>query len=177
MDNNKALAVTELKEHFLKAKAVFFADYKGLTVEQVNELRKRLRAQNVKVKVIKNNLARRAVKEANLGDEPNKLLDTVVGPTMAAFTFGDPAAVAKTVKKFAEENEAFGLKDSLLGSQRLTISNVNELSTLPSKEVLLAKMLGSLNAPVTNFVGVLAAVPRSLVQVLAAVENKKKSQA
>jgi large subunit ribosomal protein L10 len=96
---------------------------------------------------------------------------------MVAFTFGDPAAVAKTVKKFAEENEAFGLKDSLLGAQRLTTNHVIELSTLPSKEVLLAKMLGSLNAPVTNFVGVLAAVPRSLVQVLAAIENKKKSQA
>jgi large subunit ribosomal protein L10 len=64
---NKALAVAELKDNFLKSKAVFFADYKGLTVEQVTELRRRLRSQNVKVKVIKNNLARRAVEEAGLG--------------------------------------------------------------------------------------------------------------
>ena len=174
---DKTIAVAELKDCFSKAKAAFFADYKGLTVEQVNDLRKRLRAQNVSVKVVKNNLARLAVREAKLGDESEKLLDGVAGPTMVAFAYGDPAAAAKVVQKFVEENEAFTLKDSLLSTQRLSAKQVEELSKLPSREVLLAKMLGSLNAPVTNFVGVLAAVPRSLVQVLAAVEQKKKQQA
>jgi len=93
--SEKATSVAELKESFTKAKAAFFADYKGLTVEQVNDLRKRLRPHNVKVRVIKNNLARLAVKEAKLGEESEKLLDTVVGPTMVAFAYGDPAAAAK----------------------------------------------------------------------------------
>jgi len=172
----KSEAVAELRESFGKAKAAFFADYKGVTVEQMTELRKKLRPLNVQVKIIKNNLARLAVKEAKLGEGSEKLLDSVVGPTVVAFAYGDTAAAAKVIQKFADETDAFGLKDSLLGVARMSVQQVEELSKLPSKEVLLAKMLGSLNAPVTNFVGVLAAVPRSLVQVLAAVEQKKKQQ-
>lgn len=173
----KQVAIAELKDNFGRAKAAFFADYKGLTVEQVNALRKRLRPHKVEVKVVKNNLARIAVREAKLGDASEKLLDTVVGPTMVAFSYGDPAAAAKEIKKFAEENEVFGLKESLLSTQRLSTAQVEELSKLPGREVLLAKLLGQLNAPIQNFVGVLAAVPRSLVQVLAAIEDQKKKQA
>jgi len=175
--SDKALAVKDLQECFAKANGAFFADFKGLTVEQANDLRKRLRPHNVRVKVVKNNLARIAVKQAGLGDEPTKLLDTVAGPTMVAFAYGDPSAAAKVIQKFAEENEVFGLKESLLASQRLSTKQVEELSKLPSREVLLAKLLGQLNAPIQSFVGVLAAVPRSLVQVLAAIEEKKKKQA
>lgn len=169
-------SLKELTDSFTNAKAAFFADYKGLTVEQTNEFRKNLRLQKVKVKIVKNNIARLAVKNAKLGDNANKMLDTVVGPTMIAFVDGDPAAAAKIVQKFADDNEVFGLKDSLLGTQVLNAAEVKVLSKLPSKEVLLAKMLGTLNAPITNFVGVLAAVPRSLVQVLSAIEAKKKQQ-
>lgn len=175
--SDKVASIADLKDSFSKANAAFFADYKGLTVEQVNDLRKKLRTQQVQVKVVKNNLARIAVKEAGLGAEAEALLDTVVGPTMIAFAYGDAAAAAKVIQKFASENEVFGLKESLLSTQRLTAKQVEELSKLPSREVLLAKMLGSLNAPATNFVGVLAAVPRSLVQVLAAIEQKKTQQA
>jgi large subunit ribosomal protein L10 len=174
---DKATAVADLKDKFSRAKAAFFADYKGLTVEQVNVLRKQLRPHDVQVKVVKNNLARLAVREAKLGTQSEELIDTVVGPTMIAFAYGDPAAAAKVMQKFVEGNEVFNLKDSLLSAQRLSTKQVEELSKLPSREVLLAKLLGSLNAPVTNFVGVLAAVPRSLVQVLAAIEEKKKTQA
>lgn len=172
----KSEAIASLRDNFSKAKAAFFADFKGLTVEQMTELRKKLRPHNAKVKIIKNNLARLAVKEAKLGDASEKLLDTVAGPTMVAFAYGDAAAAAKIIQKFAEETEAFSLKESLLGVTRMSTQQVQELSKLPSREVLLAKMLGSLNAPITNFVGVLAAVPRSFVQVLAAIETKKKQQ-
>ncbi|MBI3555420.1 MAG: 50S ribosomal protein L10 [Deltaproteobacteria bacterium] len=174
---DKTSAVADLKKSFSESNAAFFADYKGLTVEQVNDLRRRLRPHKVRVKVIKNNLARLAVREAKMGEASEKLIDSVVGPTMVAFAYGDPAAAAKVVQKFVEENEVFGLKDSLLSAQRLTIKQVEELSKLPSRQVLLAKLLGTLNAPITNFVGVLAAVPRSLVQVLAAIEDQKKKQA
>lgn len=171
---DKTTVIADLKDSFSKANAMFFADYKGLTVEQVNDLRRRLRGHNVKVKVLKNNLARIAAKQANLGAASEKLLDSVAGPTMVAFSYGDPAAAAKELQKFAEENEIFGLKDSLLNGQTLAPTQVAELAKLPSREVLIAKMLGSFNAPITNFVGVLAAVPRNFVQVLAAISEKKK---
>lgn len=174
---DKTAAIADLTENFRSAKGAFFADYKGLTVEQVNDLRRKLRTHNVKVKVVKNNLARLAVREAKLGGESEKLLDTVVGPTMIAFAYGDLAAVAKVIHKFGQDNEVFNLKDSLLDTQRLSIAQVEELSKLPSREVLLAMLLRTFNAPITNFVGVLAAVPRSLVQVLAGIEDKKRKQA
>ena len=172
----KTSEVTKLTDSFSKAKAVFFADYKGLTVEQVNDFRRRLRPHNVKVKVIKNNLARLAVRQAKLGDQSEKLIDSVAGPTMIAFAYGDPAAAAKVVQKFADEAEVFGLKDSLLGYERLTVAQVGELSKVPSREVLLAQLLAAFNGPITGFVNVLAAVPRSLVQVLSAIEEQKKKK-
>lgn len=172
----KSTALAELTDNFSKAKATFFADYKGLTVEKLTELRKQLRPLNTKVKVVKNNLARIAVKNAKLGEESEKLLDTVAGPTMVAFAYGDAAAVAKVFHKFSETHEIFGLKDSLLGTKRVATKEIAALAKLPGREVLLSMLLRTMNGPATNFVGVLAAVPRSLVQVLAAIEEKKKTQ-
>jgi len=100
-------------------------------------------------------------------------MDEVVGPTLVAFAFGDPAAAAKVIHKFAQDNEALKLKDSLMGTKRIDASGVEALAKLPSKEVLMAQVLGTMNAPIRNFVGVLAAVPRGLVTVLSAIEKKK----
>jgi large subunit ribosomal protein L10 len=167
------LAAT-LKEKFTRAQVAIFADYKGLTAPQADDLRKALRAQKTEVKVIKNNIARILTKEGALGDEAKQLLDGVVGPTMVAFGYGDPAAAAKAIHKFSQDNEALKLKDSLMGRRRLVVAEVEQLAKLPPREVLVATLLGTLNAPITNFVGVLAAVPRSLVSVLSAIERKKK---
>lgn len=163
----------ELKKKFDKAQVAIFADYKGLTATQADDLRKQLRAQNVEVKVLKNNVARLVTKEGGMGADATALMDSVVGPTLVAFAYGDPAAAAKVIHKFSKDNEALKLKDSLFGKKKLSASEVEELAKLPSKEVLVAKMLGTLNAPITNFVGVLAAVPRSLLNVLNAIEKKK----
>ena len=162
-----------LKEKFGKATVAIFADYKGLTATQADDLRRQLRTQKVEVKVVKNNLARLIMKDGAMGNEAKMVMDDLVGPTMVAFAYGDPAAAAKIVHKFAQDNEAFNIKDSLMGQKRVDVSGVEELAKLPSKEVLLGKFLGTLNAPISNFVGVLAAVPRSLVTVLAAIEKKK----
>jgi large subunit ribosomal protein L10 len=170
---DKATLATELKDKFEKAQVAIFADYKGLTATQADDLRRVLRSQKVEVKVLKNNVARIVTKDGALGEEAKAVMDGVVGPTMVAFAYGDPAAAAKVIHKFAQENEALKLKESLMGRKRVDASGVEELAKLPSKEVLVAKMLGTLNAPITNFVGVLAAVPRSLVTVLAAIEKKK----
>lgn len=169
----KAELASTLKDKFSKAQVAIFADYKGLTAVQADDLRRQLRTHNAEVKVLKNNVARLVTKDGAIGDDAKILMDGMVGPTLVAFAYGDPAAAAKVIHKFAQDNEALKLKDGLMGRKRINTAGVEELAKLPGKEVLLAKMLGTLNAPITNFVGVLAAVPRSLVTVLAAIEKKK----
>jgi large subunit ribosomal protein L10 len=169
----KTELANELGTKFAKAKVAFFADYKGLTAPQADDLRRQLRGHQTEVKVLKNNVARLVTKEGKLGEEAKALMDTTVGPTLVAFAYGDPAAAAKIIHKFATDNEALKLKDSLLGDKRISASAIEELAKLPSREVLLAKLLGTMNAPITSFVGVLAAVPRALVTVLSAIEKKK----
>ncbi len=163
----------ELQEKFARAQVAIFADYKGLSASRADDLRRLLRSQQVEVKVLKNNVARLVTKDGAMGDQAKSLMDSVVGPTLVAFAFGDPAAAAKVIHKFAQDNEALKLKDSLMGQKRIDASGVEALAKLPSKEVLVAQLLGTMNAPVRNFVGVLAAVPRGLVTVLAAIEKKK----
>lgn len=169
----KAQLASELKDKFSKAKVAIFADYKGVTASQADDLRRALRSHKSEVKVLKNNVARLMTQDGAMGSEAKELMDSMVGPTLVAFAYGDPAAAAKVVHKFAQDIEAFTLKDSLLGQKRIDVSGVETLANLPSREVLLAKLLGAMNAPITNFVGVLAAVPRSLVTVLTAIEKKK----
>lgn len=162
-----------LKDKFLRAKVAVFADYKGLTSPQADELRRVLRKHDSEVKVLKNNVARLVAKEGALGADVKQLMDGVVGPTLVAFGMKDPAATAKVMHKFAQDNEALKIKESLLGEKVINVGAVEALAKLPSKEVLVATLLGTMNAPVRNFVGVLAAVPRSLVMVLSAIEKKK----
>ncbi len=125
------------------------------------------------VKVLKNNVARLLTREGQMGEDAKSLMDSVVGPTLVTFAFGDPAAAAKVIHKFAQDNEALKLKDSLMGDKRVGASSIEELAKLPGREVLVAMLLGTMNAPIRNFVGVLAAVPRSLVTVLSAIEKEK----
>lgn len=162
-----------LKDKFAKAKVALFADYRGLSAPQADDLRRKLRAQDTEVKVIKNNVARLVTKEGALGDDAKALMDEVVGPTMVAFAYGDPAAAAKIFHKFSKDNEALKLKDSLMGDRRIEASGIEELALLPSREVMLGILLGTMNAPVSGFARVLAAVPRGLVTVLSAIEKKK----
>ncbi len=169
----KTQLATELKDKFNRAQVAIFADYKGLASPKADDLRRLLRGHQVEVKVLKNNVGRLVTKDGSMGVEAKELMDAVVGPTMVAFAFGDPAAAAKIIHKFAQDNEALKLKDSLMGQKRIDASGVEALAKLPSKEVLMAQLLGTLNAPIRNFVGVLAAVPRGLVTVLAAIEKKK----
>lgn len=167
----------DFKDKFKGASVAVFADYKGLSATQADNLRRVLRTEKVKVKVLKNNVARKAVEgNADFSDAAKQVIDSVIGPTMVAFGYGDPAAVAKIIHKFSQENEALKLKDSILGAKKLSPADIEALAKLPSREVLVAMLLGTMKAPVRDFVGVLAAVPRSLVQVLSAVERKKAGQ-
>jgi len=169
----KTELATSLKDKFSRAKVALFADYKGLTATQADDLRKQLRATETEVKVLKNNIARLITKGGEMGDEAKALMDGVVGPTLVAFAYKDPAAAAKIMSKFAKDNEAFNLKDSLMDKKRVAVAGVEQLADLPSKEVLLSMLLSAMNGPARSFVGVLAAVPRGLVTVLSAIEKKK----
>lgn len=174
MNRTEKIALGQsLKEKFQKSELVIFADYKGLGANQANILRAKVRGAKGEVIVLKNNIARFVTKDGALGEGPKQLLDSVVGPTVCAFSYGDHAALAKIMHEFAKENEAFQLKESLMSGKALKVTEVEQLATLPSREVLLARLLGQLNAPISNFVGVLAAVPRSLVTVLTAIGRKK----
>ncbi len=172
----KAELAKTMGEKLAKAKVAIFADFKGLTSSQADNLRKQLRATQTEVVVIRNNLARLATKEGQHGEQAKLLMGAVVGPTLVAFAYADAADAARVIHGFAKDNEALKLKDSLMGQKRIWVTDIEELAKLPTREILLAKMLGTLNAPATNFVGVLAAVPRSLVTVLSAIEKKKAGQ-
>lgn len=167
--NSKQEVVAELNGKMNAATATFVADYRGLTVDQVNDLRGKLREADVEYLVVKNTLLKLAIK-----DTGNACLEEFLsGPTAIAIAGDDPVAPAKVLSDFAKGHDKFELKGGSLDGKALDIAAIKALSDLPSREVLLAKMLGSINAPVSNFVGVLAAVPRSLVQVLVAVQDKK----
>lgn len=166
---NKQDVVTELAEKLAETKAAFLADYRGIDVEKVNQLRSELRQAGAEYRVVKNTLLRRAVKGTAL-----ECLDKdMVGPTALTIVLDDPVAPAKVLSNFAKANEKFEFKVGALDGKKLTPEQIKALAELPGREELLAKMLGSINAPVSNFVGVLAAVPRSLVQVLGAIQDQK----
>lgn len=172
----KTEQIAQLKDKFARAKVAIFADYKGLPAASADELRKRLRATEAEVKVIKNNVARQAVLDGSLGEDVKKLMDGVVGPTVVAFSYGDPAATAKAIHKFSEENEAFVLKASLLGRTAISAKQVEELAKLPGKEVLVAMLLGTLNGPARGLVTALSGVSRGWVNVLDGIRKKKEEQ-
>lgn len=167
--SSKQQVVSELSGKLATAKAAFLADYRGLNVEKVTQLRRQLRDAGVDYQVVKNTLLRLACK----GTEVECLAEHLAGPTAIAIAGNDPVAPAKILAEFAKGNEAFALKVGALGGKLISLEEIKALAELPSREELLAKALGSLKAPVSNFVGVLAAVPRSLVQVLAAIQEKK----
>jgi len=168
---SKTQVIEELSAKLATAKAAFLADYRGLTVDEVNELRGKLREAGVEYRVVKNTLLRLATK-----DTPFTCLDEYLkGPTAIAIAQEDPVAPAKVLSDFAKSSKVFELKTAVLDGKLLSLAEVSALAELPSRDELLAKMLGSINAPVSNFVGVLAAVPRSLVQVLGAIKEQKEA--
>jgi large subunit ribosomal protein L10 len=153
--NTKETLATELKEKFAKSSIALFADYKGLKSTQADALRRALRAKKCEVKVLKNNIGRLIVKDGSMGEAAQGIMDRVVGPTLVAFAYGDPAATAKVLNDFAKDNEALKIKESLLGKTLLLPADVIQLAELPSRDVLLAMLLGVLNGSARSFVYVL----------------------
>lgn len=165
----KEQIVQELAEKLSGVKAAFIADYRGINVEQVTRLRRELVAVGVDYRVVKNSLLRLASK----GTPAEELQKFCSGPTAIAIAGDDVVAPAKILAKYAAEIAAFELKAGVLDGKLISVDEITALSKLPSREELLAQAFRSMNAPVSNFVGTLAAIPRSLVQVLNAIGQSK----
>lgn len=168
---DKAQEISSLSERFGRAKAAFLVDYKGMNVESVTKLRKILRPIQAEMKVVRNTLALRALK-----DHPQMegaLKDALVGTNAIVFAYGDAAAPAKLLADFTKEVEILQIKSGAMDGQTLSEAKIKYLATLPSKAELQAKLLGVLQAPMSKFLGTLQAVPGGFVRVLAAHKDKQ----
>lgn len=152
MPNDKILKqkqemVAEVTDKFRQSACTVVADYRGLNVAQVTELRKSLREAGVEFKVIKNTLLRRATAEAELTD----LDEHLVGPTAIAFSEEDAIAPAKILSQFAKKNEQLEIKAGVVEGKVVSVDEIKALAELPSREGLLSMLLSVLQAPVRNF--------------------------
>lgn len=150
----KQAKVQEIKEKLEKAQAVIFADYRGLTVEEDTELRRKFREAGVEYKVLKNSLTSIAAKDAGFEGVDEYL----AGPTSFAFGYSDPTAPARILNDFAKDHKKLELKGGLVQGKIFDLNKVKELATIPPREVLLAKLLGSFKAPVSNFAYLINAI-------------------
>lgn len=169
----KQQVVAEMRDKLQQAKAVFLADFRGMTVGKATELRNELRKADVEYKVVKNTLLELASRDTDKA----VLSQHFAGPTAIALTYSDPVAAAKVLSKFAKEPQSkLVLKAGVLSGKAISVPDIQALAELPSREVLIAKLLGTMQAPTANFVGVLAAVPGSFVRALNAIREQKANQ-
>ena len=164
--------VEGLAEKLGKSKAAVFTDYRGLTVEEINEVRDKLRDQGIEFKVIKNTLFGLAIKQAKLDIGSEELAGH---PVAVAFGYDDEVAPAKVVFNFANSHEALEIVGGILEGKNIDSQAVKSLAQMLSREELLAKMIGSINAPISNFVGVMHASLRNVVGVMNAIKEAKNS--
>ena len=168
----KKEVVAEVAERLTKAQAVVLAEYRGLPVEQITVLRSQARASGVYLRVLKNTLARRAVK----GTPFEKLADKMVGP-LAYGISDDPVAAAKVLHAYAKGNEKLVIRGGAMPNYVMTAKEIGNLATLPGREELLARLMGTMQAPIAKFVQTLNEVPSKFVRTLAAVRDQKEKQA
>lgn len=165
--------VAELKVKLADTKGAVLTNYRGLTVAQDTQLRRKLREAGVEYRVIKNTMTRIAAKEAGIEG-----LDVYLeGPTAIALSVTDPVAPAKVIADFIKETktQALEVKAGLVEGQVIDAASVKALADLPPREVLIAKALGSMQAPITGFVNVLQGTIRNFVYALEAVRKQKES--
>ena len=164
--------VRELNRKFEDVKFAFVTDYSGLNVADISDLRKRLRDESVEYKVVVNTLARLAVKNTSF----EVLTDFLQGPVAVAVGSEDSAAAAKVLTGFSKNQPSLEIKAGILDGKVISIEDVKALASLPSREVLLGKLVSLLNAIPTSLVRVLNGVPQALVFALKSIEAKKGTE-
>ncbi len=172
IDEKKRIAL-ELKEKFSKSAVVIVTDYKGLDVTAINSLRRKLRDADVEYKVVKNTLLIRAAKETNV----DLIKDHFKGPSAVAMSYDNPVAPAKVLTEFAKENAKLGIRIGVMGGRVIDFSAIKALADLPSREVLLAQVLSTMNAVPTGFVRTLNAIPQKFLNLLLAIKDQKEEAA
>ncbi|MFZ9679508.1 MAG: 50S ribosomal protein L10 [Quisquiliibacterium sp.] len=170
--SEKAAVVEDIGTVVADAQVIVVAEYRGLEVEAMTVLRKQARESGVYLRVLKNTLARRAVS----GTPFEVLADQLVGPLIYGVSV-DPVAAARVLNDFAKGNPNLVLKAGAMRNSLMDANGVKALATMPSREELLAKLLGTMQAPVATFVRTLNEVPAKFVRALAAVEKQKAEAA
>lgn len=150
----KKQVVTEITEKLEKSVAAVVVDYRGLKVEEVTELRKQCREQGLEYKVYKNTLVRMAAENAGMGE----LVKELVGPNAILFSYEDPVAAAKLASDFSKTHKNLELKVGIVEGELYLDEKLKEFASIPSREELIAKLLGSLKAPVSNFAYLIQAI-------------------
>jgi len=168
----KQAVVAEVAAELAKAQAVIVAEYRGLDVARVTQLRSKARKSGLYLRVLKNTLARRAVK----GTPFEKLSDQMVGPLMYGIAT-DPVAGAKVIAEFAKENELFIIKGGAMANTKMSDKDVKALALLPSREELIAKLMGTMQATVAKLVRTMNEVPGKFARTLAAYRDSKEKAA
>lgn len=166
----KKAVVAEISAKVADSQAIVVAEYRGLEVGHMTALRAKARASGVYLRVLKNSLARRAVSETAFAG----LADHMVGP-LAYGMSSDPVAVAKVMSDFAKSNEKFVVKAGAMANVVMSSKDIATLASLPSRDELLAKLLGTMQAPIAQFVRTLNEVPTKFVRGLAAVRDAKQT--
>ena len=172
IDDKKAL-VAEVNEVAKRALSAVAAENKGLTAGKFDDLRKKARANGIYLHVVKNTLARKALK----GTSFECLDPALVGPLVLGFSLEDPGAVGRVIKDFAKENDKLVVKAVSIGGQLYGAKDIDRLAKLPTREQALSLLLGAMKAPIGKFVMTLNAVPSKFVRTVKAVADQKLAQA
>src|SRR6202451_3906679 len=172
LEDKKAL-VAEVNAEAAKALSVVAAEYRGLTVTQMTELRSKARQAGVYMRVVKNTLARKAV----AGTSFECISPVLKGPLVLAFSKEDPGDAPRVIKAFSKDNDKLVTTAVSLGGQLLTAKSLDQVASLPTREQALAMLRGAMRPPTQKLVAQLAAVPSKLVRTLAAVRDQKQAQA
>jgi large subunit ribosomal protein L10 len=168
----KALVIAQTREELESSQGTVLADYRGLTVKQMGQLRERLAQAGVTLRVVKNTLIKRAADEAGIeGLEPY-----LTGPTAVAYSPDDPVAAARVLAQAQREFRKMEIKAGILEKRAISADGVRELADLPSKEVLLGRVVGTLNAPIQRLAWVLNAPMANLARALDQIRLQRETQ-
>lgn len=167
----KKQIIEDLSGRLASSKIVLVADFKGLDVASMNDLRRKLREEKIEFQVVKNTLLARASE----GNDAALIRDFLKGPSAIALSYEDPVAPAKILTQFSQDNQKLEIKVGVMHGKALDINAIKALAKLPSREVLLGQVLGALNAVPASFVRILAEIPRKMLNVLTAIKEQKET--
>ena len=169
----KQAIVAEVNETASNALSAVMADYRGVSVEDMTELRKQAREQSVHVRVVRNTLAKRAFE----GTEFECMNEVLLGPNIMAFSLEDPGAGARVFKDFAKENDEFEIRALSVGGKLLPVEQLDVLAKLPTRDQAVAMLMSVMIAPVTKLTRTLNEVPSKVTRAVAAVRDQKQQEA